>query len=132
MAADERPARARRRVLWMVVFALALVGQLAVLYSPVTTGDIDIPFGDKVVHAIIFAVPAFAGVLGGLRPWAVAALLVAHSIASESIQHFFLADRMGDWGDAVADVVGVAIGLALALALQRRSRRRDAPSRPRR
>lgn len=106
-----------------VCFALALLLQLAVLYAPSTPGDPGIPGLDKLVHAIVFLLPALLGVLAGLRPLWLGAALAAHAVVSEVVQQLALPERSGEVWDAVADVAGVAIGLAIGVALLRRRRR---------
>lgn len=115
------------RLAW-AAFAVALLVQLAVLYSPSTPdGTPQVPGLDKVVHATIFLLPALFGVLAGIRPLRLAVVLVAHAIASELVQHLVLPERLGDAWDALADIVGVALGLAIGLAMLKRWPRRPLP-----
>lgn len=115
------------RLAW-AAFAVALLVQLAVLYSPSTPdGAPGVPGLDKVVHATIFLLPALFGVLAGIRPLRLAVVLVAHAIASELVQHLLLPERSGDAWDALADVVGVALGLVIGLAMRKRLPRRPLP-----
>ncbi|WP_035253761.1 VanZ family protein [Agrococcus lahaulensis] len=96
-----------------VLFALALVAQLVVLYVPDPPSDIPAPAGsDKLVHFAVFAAPALLGVLAGLRPLWLGAALAAHAVLSEVVQHLLLPGRSGDAWDALADLAGVAVGLA--------------------
>lgn len=112
-----------RRPLWLAALALAVVVQLVVLYLPSPPEGPGIPGLDKVVHVGVFAAPALAGVLGGLRPAVLGAALAAHAVVSELLQHALLAERSGDAWDVVADLVGVALGLAVGVALRRRAAR---------
>lgn len=85
--------------------------QLAVLYVPrapqLDVGGLPV---DKLVHALVFAVPVIALVAAGLpRSWVVG-VMAAHAVLSEVLQGMLLADRSGDPWDVVADLVGVAIG----------------------
>ncbi|MBO1769249.1 VanZ family protein [Agrococcus sp. TF02-05] len=106
-----------------VLFALALVAQLVVLYVPDPPSDIPAPPGsDKLVHFAVFAAPALLGVLAGLRPLWLGAALVAHAVPSELVQHVLLPGRSGDAWDAVADVAGVAVGLAVGWLARRDAR----------
>lgn len=94
--------------------AAALALNLAVLYAPrapvVQTGGLPV---DKLVHAVVFALPTVALARAGLpRGWAVG-LMAAHAPLSELLQHRVLAHRSGEVGDIVADLVGVAIGAAV-------------------
>lgn len=111
---------------WLVLFALAVVVQLAALYAPASPSGGGVPGLDKVTHAALFLAPALLGVLAGIRPVVLAPLLIAHAIVSEVVQHLALAQRSGDPWDAVADIVGVAAGLAIGSALLLRWRRPDA------
>lgn len=110
-------------LLLRVGFVAALVAQVVALYFQVPTPDEadGIPQLDKVVHAAIFAAPAFLGVLAGLRPWLVGLVLAIHAPVSEVIQHLFLPGRAGDPWDMVADWVGVAIGIAAGVWVLRRA-----------
>lgn len=112
-----------RRPLWLAALALAVVVQLVVLYLPSPPEGPGIPGLDKVVHVGVFAAPALAGVLGGLRPAVLGAALAAHAVVSELAQHALLAERSGDAWDVAADLVGVALGLAVGVALRRHAAR---------
>jgi VanZ family protein len=95
--------------------AAALALNLAVLYAPrapaVDTGGLPV---DKLVHAVVFALPTIALARAGVpRGWAVG-LMALHAPASELLQAHFLRDRSGEVGDVVADLVGVGLG-AMAL-----------------
>jgi len=111
-----------------VGFVLALVLQVYLLYLEVPTPSdaASIPHADKVVHAVIFAVPAALGVLAGLRPWLVGLVLAMHAPVSEVVQHLWIPARTGDPGDVVADWVGVALGLAIGRLLVTRLASRSA------
>lgn len=117
----------RVRLAW-AAFAVALLVQLAVLYAPSTPdGTPQVPGLDKLVHAIVFLLPALFGVLAGIRPLRLAVVLVAHAIASELVQHLLLPERSGDAWDALADIVGVALGLVIGMAMLKRRPRRPLP-----
>lgn len=103
-----------------VALALAVLVQLAVLYAPADTGPLPFPNADKVVHVLVFLVPAALGVLVTRRPWPVAGVLVGHAVVSEVVQASLLPLRSGDLRDALADTVGVALGVLLGLRLLRR------------
>lgn len=112
-------SRAWRRTA-AVLFALALVAQLVVLYVPDPPSDIPAPAGsDKLVHFAVFAAPALLGVLAGLRPLWLGAALAAHAVLSEVVQHLLLPGRSGDAWDALADLAGVAVGLAIGWLARR-------------
>jgi hypothetical protein len=108
------------RLLWRWAFGAAVVVQLIALYVP------DVPAGpgiiglDKVVHVSIFAAPALAALMVGLRArWALG-ILAVHAPISELIQHFFLTHRSGDVFDAVADLSGVLLGAMAFVVWNRR------------
>jgi hypothetical protein len=109
-----------------VGFVLALVLQVYALYLyvPAPSDAVSIPHADKVVHVVMFAVPAAIGVLARLRPWLVGLVLAVHAPVSEVVQHLWIPTRSGDPWDVVADWVGVALGLAVGrLVVTRRSSR---------
>ncbi|WAC66830.1 VanZ family protein [Agrococcus sp. SL85] len=105
------PSVGRRRP-WAALLVLALAVQLVVLYlpSPPSTGA-GVPHLDKLVHAAVFAAPALAAVLAGIRPRFVLLVLGAHALGSEVLQHLVLPERSGDPWDAVADLAGLVLGL---------------------
>jgi len=98
------------KLLWRVAFGVALVVQLIAVYSPVGPGGPQISRLDKIVHVFIFAAPALAALMVGIRArWALG-ILAVHAPVSELIQHFALPHRAGDVLDVMADLVGVAVG----------------------
>ena len=99
-----RPAARFRRS----VLGLAVAVQLVVLYWPRSPSTGGLPI-DKLVHAAIFGVVLWAAARAGLPPRPVAVLLAVHAVVSELIQHYLLAGRSGDPGDAIADLAGVVI-----------------------
>lgn len=111
---------------WAVLAIAAVLFQLAVLYDPSPPG-LPGPVGtDKLLHAAIFAAPAFCAVMAGLRWWLVGILLAAQAVVSELVQALALVERSGDPWDLVADLVGLAAGLLLGNTRRRRSARRRA------
>ncbi|MEO5608967.1 MAG: VanZ family protein [Ornithinibacter sp.] len=110
-----------------VVLPVLLVASLAVqcvaLYAPQGSGVSPFPLSDKVVHLMIFAMPAVLAVLAGFRPVVVLGALGAQAVLSEVIQGEFLASRSGDPLDVVADLVGVGIGIVVGVLLVRRRER---------
>ena len=96
-------------------FALALALHLYVLYLyvPGSPDPVSSPHADKLVHAVVFALPAAVGVLAGLRPWVVGVALAVHAPLSELVQHRWVPGRSGEPWDVAADLVGVALGLVL-------------------
>lgn len=103
---------------WSLLVVLLLV-QVWGLYSPSppTTG----PAGaDKLGHLLGFGAPAaLAWWLGGR--WWVAAM-VGHALVSETVQQRISPERMTDWRDTVANLLGLALGVALAAAAARARR----------
>jgi hypothetical protein len=112
-------------------FVTALAIQFWVLYVPRAPGvQSSLPL-DKVVHVGLFAVVTWLGLRAGIpRAWVIGAMILQAG-ASELVQHYFLAQRGGDWWDFAADLAGVAIGLWLARTIDRPSSasRRRSPGR---
>ncbi len=114
----------------MVALAAALLVQLVVLYWPSVGVAGPVSWTDKVVHVLVFAVPAM--LVRRLLPhqiWPVL-MLAAHAPVSELVQHLLLPGRSGDGGDAVTDLAGIALGVAAARWWGSRSRRSEAPTPP--
>lgn len=96
--------------LWRWAFGVALGVQLVALYVPDVARGPEVPGLDKVIHAAIFAAPALAALMVGVRArWALGAL-VAHAPISELIQTLALSHREGDLFDVLADIGGVLLG----------------------
>lgn len=106
--------------------ALAVAVQVVVLYAPEAPGPPSpIPHGDKVVHAMVFALPVLVAGLGRRGWWHLVALLCAlHAPVSEIIQHVVLPHRSGDPWDVAADLAGVGAASIGVLLVVRRPRRR--------
>ncbi len=100
------------RLVWRALAVFLVAVQLVVLYAPSVPGPPLVPGADKVVHLLVFAVPALVLILAGGSPRLVVPLLVLHAGASEIVQGAWLPDRSGDVLDALADVCGVALGWA--------------------
>ena len=62
-------------------------------------------------HVLLFLAPTVAGLLAGVRPAYLVALLALHAPVSELLQHYLLPHRSGDAWDAVADLGGVVLGV---------------------
>jgi len=100
---------------WRWAFAVAVVVQLLALYAPSAPAP---PSGlplDKVVHVGVFAAVAWTGIRAGLPVRWVVGVLLAQSVVSELVQHFWLPHRSGDWRDAAADAVGTLVAAAWAV-----------------
>ena len=106
----EQRGTALRRQLWLGAFAVLALAHLAALYWPRVSVEGPVVWSDKVVHVLLFALPAAAGLLAGLRPAYLLVPLALHAPLSEALQHFVLPNRSGDVWDAVADLSGVVVG----------------------
>jgi hypothetical protein len=89
---------------------------LLTLYWPRSVSGGDVPYVDKVVHAAIFAAVAFTGRRVGIPVALLVAVLAAHALVSELVQHWLLSARSGDPADVVADLAGVGLGVLAAVA----------------
>ena len=107
-----RPGRPPRRPV-VALASAALVVQLLGVYLPgsALADESQLPGLDKVVHVLIFGVPAY--LFGRLvrRPWWVGLAFVAHAALSEWLQTF-VPYRDPDVFDFLADAAGVAVAMA--------------------
>jgi hypothetical protein len=103
-------AGALPRQLWLVIFVVVAGLHVAALYWPRVSVEGPVAWTDKVVHVVLFALPAAAGLLAGVRPAYLLLALALHAPVSEALQHFVLPNRSGDPWDAVADLTGVVVG----------------------
>lgn len=110
-----------REIVFLAVSLVHLVG-LYLPSPPSAPGPVlDVPYLDKVVHVLLFAVVAFTGRWIGLPARLLAIALVVHAAISEPLQAWLLPDRMADPTDFLADLVGVALGLLVAAKVLRDS-----------
>ena len=94
--------------------------QLVALYAPDAAGGPHVSGLDKVIHALIFAAPALAALMVGIRArWALG-ILALHAPISELIQGLALPHREGDVLDVMADLVGILLGGLAYLVWNRR------------
>lgn len=94
---------------------VALLAQCFVLYTPGSPdATIPIPHLDKVVHFVIFAVPAWFFVRAGARWWLVLSAALIQGLVSEFVQGRWLAHRGADLWDVLFDLLGAAFGVLLA------------------
>ncbi|SES09062.1 hypothetical protein SAMN05216199_1934 [Pedococcus cremeus] len=100
---------------WLWVFLVLVVAHLCALYWPRIGVEGPVTWTDKVVHVLLFALPAAAGLLASLRPAYLLVPLALHAPLSELVQHFLLPNRSGDPWDAVADLSGVVVGVTIAV-----------------
>jgi VanZ family protein len=83
---------------------------MVALYAPDGPAGPQISGLDKVIHVLIFAAPALAALMVGIRArWALG-ILAVHAPVSELIQHLVLPHRSGDVLDVMADLTGVVLG----------------------
>jgi hypothetical protein len=115
-------AAAIRRQFWLWTFAVLVLAHLAALYWPRVSVEGPVIWSDKVMHVILFALPAAAGLLAGLRPAYLLVPLALHAPVSEALQHVVLPNRSGDPADAVADLAGVVVGATLVMVGSIRAR----------
>lgn len=87
---------------------------------------------DRLAHGSLYALAAvLAGVGWGRRIGAGIGLgLVLVGVAIEGLQWAFPTGHEVEWGDVVANGVGVAIGYAAALCIAVAAERRQRPGRP--
>ncbi len=113
------PASAARwRLALRVVFALlaAVVGVLGLLPNP---DAVPSSGWDKLDHAGGFAALMFIALPAHLgRTWRVALALVAYGGAIELLQ-MHVPGRSAEWGDLLADAIGVALGWAVGSTVLR-------------
>lgn len=76
---------------------------------------------DKIEHFMLFAGLTWLGLLAWQsRPWSVAAGILVYGVAMELAQSL-TAYRVGDFGDWIADAIGVAAALGVVLVRRRPS-----------
>jgi len=108
--ADMKPDPRTPQLLWRWALGVALAVQLIAVYAPDAPGGPEINGLDKVIHVFIFAAPALAALMVGVRArWALG-ILAVHAPISELIQHFVIPHREGDVLDVMADLGGVVLG----------------------
>lgn len=112
-------------------YVMSSAATLAVLYltlvpQPLPPPDIEIPFADKLVHGLLFAIIAVVYGIDWVwhhrRRWVTVKESVFISVIStlfggliEFLQWAMNVGRSGDWGDFLADGIGVAAILLLFL-----------------
>ncbi|MDN5795212.1 MAG: VanZ family protein [Intrasporangium sp.] len=112
----------RLRVYLSVAVAAGLVVlHLCVLYWPVVTVQGPVSWSDKVVHVLVFALPAFAVGWVWRRIWLTAMIFGAHAVVSELVQALLLPGRSGDPWDTAADLIGVGVAVVALLVVRRRA-----------
>ncbi|UJH70784.1 VanZ family protein [Ornithinimicrobium sp. INDO-MA30-4] len=106
----------QRAAVGYVCFGALLLLQVQLLYLATGTGPPPFAHADKVVHFLMFALPA--AVAAVVRSRAMIVVLIVHAVISEPAQRVLTSGRQMDVWDAVADLLGVALGVA-AIALIR-------------
>ncbi len=120
-----------RRGHFLALGLLAVAGQLVGLYSPGSPEPSpDIPGLDKVIHLLIFFVPAWLLLRAGIARPVVIALFAAQALVSEYAQSRWIRNRGGDPLDALADFAGIGLGVWLTRSKTARAGR-DSPTGPR-
>lgn len=105
-----KPSLRTPKRLWRLAFGVALAVQLIAVYASDGPAGPEINGLDKVIHVLIFAAPALAALMVGIRArWALG-ILAVHAPVSELIQNFGLAHRDGDVFDVMADIGGIVLG----------------------
>jgi VanZ family protein len=105
-----KPDRRTPQLRWRWALGVALAVQLIAVYAPDAPGGPEISGLDKVIHVFIFAAPALAALMVGVRARLALGILAMHAPISELIQHFVIPHREGDVLDVVADLGGVVLG----------------------
>lgn len=83
---------------------------------------LNIPYFDKVVHAILFMLLEFLLLIDtksflnfrNIR-LKLTVLVIGYALLTEGLQYFFTVSRNGDWYDFFADVTGIIVGWAVFL-----------------
>ena len=115
-----KPHARRPKLFWRWAFGVALAVQLIAVYAPNAPAGPEINGLDKVIHVSIFAAPALAALMVGMRArWALG-ILAVHAPISELIQHLVIPQRDGDVLDVMADLGGVFLGGLAYLVWSRR------------
>ncbi|MGV9735362.1 VanZ family protein [Rhodococcus aetherivorans] len=107
-----------------VPVALTLVVVTVLLMLPGDTTPSAFPHADKITHALMFAVLAYASRFARIPPAATVAWLAVYGALTEVLQAAVAVRRSGSVWDWCADLAGALLGLALYAAVRRRSRAR--------
>jgi len=110
--------------LWRTLLVLLLLVVSYLALTPSSQGGLDLGW-DKLNHISAFVALAFAAWLGfdgsrrGQRLWMLTLLVYGGAI--ELIQ-LFVPGRSCEWGDLLADAIGISLGALLAAAMTRLNR----------
>ena len=115
-----------RRSVGTLVVVGALLLQALIVYAPQAPGpEPAVPGADKVVHAVVFALPVVLAGVARLPWWRwLVVALALHAPVSELVQHTVLPHRSGDPLDVLADLVGLGGAVLWVEWWVRRPRRR--------
>lgn len=109
------PARTGKRGrAWKMLGVLAVALQLWMLYTTSPPQGPSLAGIDKLAHLAMFALPAVAFAMAGIRALLVGLPLAAHAGISELVQYHWVAGRSGSPADVAADLLGIGGGLAAA------------------
>ncbi|AUM17507.1 membrane protein [Rhodococcus ruber Chol-4] len=103
---------------------LTLVVVTVLLMLPGDTTPSGFPHADKITHALMFAVLAYASRFARIPPAATVAWLAVYAALTEVLQAAVAVRRSGSVWDWCADLAGALLGIALYAAVRRRSRAR--------
>ncbi|MBW8171671.1 VanZ family protein [Ornithinimicrobium sp. Arc0846-15] len=101
----------QRAIVGYVCFGALLLLQVQLLYLASGTGPPPFAHADKIVHFLMFALPAVVAAV--VRSRVMIAVLVVHALISEPAQRVLTSGRQMDAWDAVVDLLGVALGVAV-------------------
>ncbi|PMB98458.1 hypothetical protein CJ198_03700 [Brevibacterium luteolum] len=98
-------------------FAAVFFVHLFLLYSP--SSGMASPFAgfDKLMHAVGFTALTTPLLLLGFRPLATMLAMSAYAAISEFIQAFAVPGRSGEFGDWIADCLGILLAFGIWRAL---------------
>lgn len=108
-----------RLLVWVALIA-SLVVNVVLLFMPSRGGEPLFPYDDKVIHCVLFGVPAYLGLRAGLKPAVWLPAMAGWAVLSEILQARLTATRSGSVWDWCADLVG--IGIAVLLGARFRAR----------
>lgn len=112
-------AAAWRRLFWLAVVA----GVVLALMPAAQDAEHWFAHSDKVKHALSFAVLVGLGWRGGFRSMLRLTLGLLVLGASIEVAQSFTPTRSAEWGDLLADAVGIAVGVGWVRWIERRSGR---------
>jgi len=109
---------------WRVLLALLLCTITWLALTPAPPQQANLGW-DKLNHAAAFATLAAVASLGQLGGWVRIVWALATYGALIEVLQSFIPTRSAEWGDLLADGIGIASGLLLAAAIARLASRPD-------